>query len=48
VEVAASVDPRPRSAGDGAKAFEYIRKWAKAKPPMRAAMIQSLYQEIIV
>jgi hypothetical protein len=35
-----------------AKAVEYIRnfaaRWAKAKPPMRAAMIQSLYQEIVV
>ncbi|HEX5148416.1 MAG TPA: hypothetical protein VFW02_04995, partial [Candidatus Limnocylindrales bacterium] len=51
-EDAALVDPRPRRAADGAKAVEYVRNvaasWAKAKPPTRAAMIQSLYQEIVV
>ena len=51
-EDAALVDPRPRRAADGAKAVEYIRNfaasWAKAKPPTKAAMIQSLYQEVVV
>jgi hypothetical protein len=35
-----------------AKGVEYIRdfatSWAKAKPPTKAAMIQSLYQEVVV
>jgi hypothetical protein len=51
-EDAALVNHRPRTAAEGAKAVEYIRNfaasWTKAKPPTRAAMIQSLYQEIVV
>jgi hypothetical protein len=51
-EDAAVVDPRPRTAADGANAVEYIRNfaasWAKAKPPTKAGMIHSLCQEIIV
>jgi hypothetical protein len=42
---------RPGSV-DGTKAIDYIRNfassWAKAKPPTRATMIQSLYDEIVV
>ena len=47
-----AVDPRSRRATDAAKAVEYIRNfaasWAKAKPPTRATMVQSLYEEIVV
>jgi hypothetical protein len=42
----------PRKSIDSGKAVEYIRNfaasWAKAKPPTRATMIQSVYEEIIV
>ncbi len=41
-----------RRSVDGAKAIEYIRNlaasWAKAKPPTRATMIQSVYKEVVV
>jgi hypothetical protein len=51
-EDAAPFDPRPRKTADRAKGVEYIRdfatSWAKAKPPTKAAMIQSLYQEVVV
>jgi hypothetical protein len=46
------VDPRPRRSTDAAKAVEYIRNfaasWAKAKPPPRATMTRSLYEEFVV
>jgi hypothetical protein len=46
-------DPSPaRRAVDSAKAIDYIRNfatsWSKAKPPTKATMVQSLYEEIVV
>jgi hypothetical protein len=41
-----------RQGVDAAKAIDYIRNfassWAKAKPPTKAMMVQSLYEEIVV
>jgi hypothetical protein len=43
---------QPRRVADATRAVEYIRNfagsWAKAKPPTRATMIQSVYEEVIV
>jgi len=40
-----------RQGVDAAKAIDYIRNfassWAKAKPPTKAMMVQSLYEEIV-
>jgi hypothetical protein len=51
-EHAALTDHLPRKSIDGGRAVEYIRtfaaSWAKAKPPTRATMIQSVYEEIVV
>jgi hypothetical protein len=51
-EHAALTDHLPRKSVDGGRAVEYIRtfaaSWAKAKPPTRATMIQSVYEEIVV
>lgn len=51
-EHAALTDYLPRTSIDGGRAVEYIRtfaaSWAKAKPPTRARMIQSVYEEIVV
>ena len=51
-EEVALVEHRLRTGVDSAKAVEYIRNfaasWAKAKAPTRAAMIESLYGELIV
>jgi hypothetical protein len=41
--------PRPRVDQSGILLIRnFAASWAKAKPPTRAAMIQSLYQEIVV
>ncbi len=49
---AALSDDLPRKSIDAGTAVEYIRtfaaSWAKAKPPTRATMIQSVYEEIVV
>lgn len=41
-----------RQGVDAARAIDYIRNfassWAKAKPPTKAMMVQSLYEEIVV
>jgi hypothetical protein len=51
-EEAALVDRQPLRSVDSAKAIEYIRNlaasWAKAKPPTRATLIQSVYEEVVV
>ncbi len=51
-ETAAPVDARSRKTIDAERALEYIRNfaaaWAKAKPPTRATMLQSVYQSVTV
>jgi hypothetical protein len=51
-EHAALTDHLPRKNIDGGTAVEYIRtfaaSWAKPKPPTRATIIQSVYEEIVV
>jgi hypothetical protein len=51
-EHAALNEDLPRKSIDVVTAVEYIRtfaaSWAKAKPPTRATMIQSVYEEIVV
>ncbi len=46
------VDRQAPRTVDGAKAIERIQNfavsWAKAKPPTRAALIQSVYEEVVV
>jgi hypothetical protein len=51
-EEEAALADRSQRGVDGAKAVEHIRNfaasWAKAKPPTKAMMIQSIFEEIVV